>query len=151
MSAGTRSVASIILGIAMACMVMPDAQAAVRKHSPRSAAAKPTTAKPTAVKPTVAKPDAAKGAGVHGPAARGHVLKFRPARTAARADATRLGALVGNGCNGRAEMPRNEHQSIVLCSNGKTFVVESPAPKQPSTPAVECSLAGAGPAPPCFP
>jgi hypothetical protein len=151
MSAGTRSVASIILGIVMACMVMPDAQAAVRKPAPRSAAAKPTTAKPTAVKPTVAKPDAAKGAGVHGPAARGPVLKFRPARTAARADAVRLGALVGNGCTGRADMQRNEHQWIVLCSNGKTFLVESPAPKQPAAPAVECSLAGTGPAPACFP
>jgi hypothetical protein len=48
-------------------------------------------------------------------------------------------------------MQRNEHQWIVLCSNGKTFVVESPAPKQPAAPAVECSLAGTGPAPPCFP
>jgi hypothetical protein len=146
MSAGTRGVASIILGIVMACMVMPDAQAAVRKHAPRSA-----TAKPTPAKPTVAKPDAAKGAQVHGPAPRGQQLKFRPARTAARADAVRLGALVGNGCTGRADMQRNEHQWIVLCSNGKTFVVESPAPKQPVTPAVECSLAGTGPQPACFP
>jgi hypothetical protein len=146
MSAATPSVASIILGIVIACPIMPDAQAAARKHSPHSAAAKPTPAKPT-----VAKQDAAKGAGANGPAARGHMLKFRPARTAARADAVRLGALVGNGCNGRADMQRNEHQWIVLCSNGKTYVVESPAPKQPGAPAAECSLAGSGPAPPCFP
>jgi hypothetical protein len=151
MSAATRSVASIILGIVIACPIMPDAQAAVRKQSPHSAAAKPTPAKPTPAKPTVAKPDAAKGAQVHGPAPRGHQLKFRPARTAARADAARLGALVGNGCNGRSDMQRNEHQWIVLCSNGKTYVVESPAPKQPGAPAVECSLAGTGPLPACFP
>ena len=148
MSAGTRSVASIILGIVLACMVMPDAQAAVRKHAPRSAAAKPTAVKPKVASPKVSKPD--ESAQKQGSAARGHQLKFRPARTAARADAARLGALVGNGCTGRADMQRNEHQWIVLCSNGKTFVVESPTPK-PATPAVECSLAGTGPAPPCFP
>ncbi len=77
--------------------------------------------------------------------ARGHSPKFRPARGAAAADAKRVGAMVGKACTGRADMPRNEHQWVVLCSNGKTFVVE------PSAPPVECSLAGTGPEPACFP
>ena len=64
-------------------------------------------------------------------------------------DAARLGGLVGNGCTGRADMQRNDHQWIVLCSNGKTFVVETP-PQAGAAP-VECSLAGTGPEPACFP
>jgi len=83
--------------------------------------------------------------------AKGHAPKFRPSRGAAAADAKRLGALVGKDCTGRADMQRNEHQWVVLCSNGKTFVVEPGAPRQPAVPPVECSLAGVGPEPACFP
>jgi hypothetical protein len=96
-----------------------------------------------------ANPKAAKRAAVHAANAHGHGVKFRPPRGAAAQDAKRLGALVGKECSGRADMQRNEHQWVVLCSNGKTFVVE-PSGSQPATP-VECSLAGIGPQPPCFP
>jgi len=88
----------------------------------------------------------------HRPAA--HTLrrpKFRPARGAAAQDAARLGALVGKECRGKAGMPRNDHEWVVLCSNGKTFVVATPVPHQAATPAIECSLGGTGPQPPCYP
>jgi hypothetical protein len=98
-----------------------------------------------------ANPKAANGAPAHAPAARGHAMRFRPARGAAAQDAARLGALIGKDCRGRADMPRNEHEWVVLCSNGKTFVVEPSASKQAATPPVECSLAGTGPEPACFP
>ena len=96
-----------------------------------------------------AKPKDARAAPAH--PAHGHAPKFRPSRGAAAADAKRLGALVGKDCTGRADMQRNEHQWVVLCSNGKTFVVEPGAPRQPAVPPVECSLAGVGPEPACFP
>jgi hypothetical protein len=96
-----------------------------------------------------ANPRPAKGTPVHAANERGHGVKFRPPKGAAAKDAKRLGALAGKECSGRADMQRNEHQWVVLCSNGKTFVVEPAAP-QPATPA-ECSLAGTGPQPPCFP
>ncbi len=83
----------------------------------------------------------------HGP--KGARPKFRGSRGAAAAEARRLGAVVGQGCNGKANMPRNEHQTVVLCSDGKTFLVDTPA-GQPGTRAVECSLAGTGPQPACF-
>jgi hypothetical protein len=76
--------------------------------------------------------------------------KFRPPRGAAAQDAARLGALVGKECRGKAGLPRNDHESVVLCSNGKTFVVATPVPHAAATPATECSLAGTGPQPPCF-
>lgn len=76
--------------------------------------------------------------------------RFRPARGAAAQDAARLGALVGKQCHGKADMPRNDHETVVLCSNGKTFVVEKATPSTAATPAIECSLAGTGPEPPCF-
>ena len=79
------------------------------------------------------------------------MLTFRPARGAAAADAKRLGALVGKDCTGRADMQRNERQWVVLCSNGKSFVVEPAVAHQPVTPPVECSLAVTGPEPACFP
>jgi hypothetical protein len=75
--------------------------------------------------------------------------KFRPERGAAAQDAARLGALVGAECRGKADMPRNDHEWVVLCSNGKTFVVDTP--HQAATPAIECSLAGTGPQPACYP
>jgi len=48
-----------------------------------------------------------------------------------------------------AGMPRNDREWVVMCSNGKTFVVQTPAPPGGAPPA-ECSLAGAGPLPACF-
>lgn len=85
--------------------------------------------------------------GLHLRGARG-LPKFRPARTAAAQDAARLGGLVGNDCHGKADMPRNDHQWVVLCSNGRTFVVEPPP--HAGAPPTECSLAGTGPMPACF-
>ena len=76
--------------------------------------------------------------------------KFRPARGAAAQDAARVGALASKECRGKATMPRNDHEWVVLCSNGKAFVVATPAPHQAGAPATECSLAGTGPQPPCF-
>ncbi|HLH87728.1 MAG TPA: hypothetical protein VKX28_04655 [Xanthobacteraceae bacterium] len=76
--------------------------------------------------------------------------RFRPPRGAAAQDAARLGALVGRQCHGKADLPRNDHETVVLCSNGKTFVVQKAAPSAAATPATECSLAGTGPEPPCF-
>jgi hypothetical protein len=128
-------VAAIILGLALAC-TMPSPSAAVTS--------------PPQAKGTPAKPHAKTGAHVGAPSHKRTRLKFRGSRTAAAREAAQLGALVGNGCNGRADMPRNEHQWVVLCSNGKTYVVETPSPQRTAAPAVECSLAGAGPQPACF-
>lgn len=142
MQRGGRRTVSIILGLAAAGMALSSVGAATGHPPPRTTAAKPKVAHPAATHATTT---------THGPATHGHVLKFRPARGAAAADAGRLGALVGKQCTGRADMQRNEHQWVVLCSNGKTFVVETPAPHQAATPPVECSLAGTGPEPACFP
>ena len=120
-----RQTVSIFFAVAAACGVISAAGAAPQSpaHKPAAAASHP----------------------------KGHGPKFRPSRGAAAADAKRLGALVGKECTGRADMQRNEHQWVVLCSNGKTFVVEPGAPRQPAVPPVECSLAGVGPEPACFP
>lgn len=95
-----------------------------------------------------AKHTAVRARGPHG--ARAHP-KFRASRTAAAAEARRLGAAVGQGCNGRADMARSDHQWVVLCSNGKTYLLDMPAgAAAPQAPAVECSLAGTRPQPACF-
>jgi hypothetical protein len=136
---GARPTVSIILAVAAACGVISAAYAAPQPHPH------------TVNKPKDAKGGPTQGTEQGGTAARGHTPTFRPARGAAAADAKRPGALAGKGCTGRAEMPRNEHQWVVLCSNGKTFVVEPPAPQQAATPPVACSLAGTGPEEACFP
>ena len=148
MRMGTHWAASITAAIAVAGMAVSATSAATPRAHTRAATAKPKVAHPAATHaPTTTHAPAA----AHGPAAHGHVLKFRPARGAAAADAGRLGALVGKQCTGRADMQRNEHQWVVLCSNGKTFVVEPAAAHQAATPPVECSLSGTGPEPACFP
>jgi hypothetical protein len=76
-------------------------------------------------------------------------IRFRPRRTAAAEEARRLGAAVGQGCTGKADLARNDHEWVVLCSNGKTYVVDGSAPHA-GAPPVECSLAGTGPQPACF-
>ena len=134
MQTGARRTLAIIVAMAAACSL------AAAQTPPRKPAAKPKDAR--------AAP--AHGPQAHGPKARGHVT-FRPGRGAAAAEAKRLGALVGKECTGRADMPRNERQWVVLCSNGKTFVVEPAAPHQAAPPPVACSLAGTGPEPACFP
>jgi hypothetical protein len=134
MGIGARRTMMIMLAAAAMCGLTATAGAAPG-HGPRKAGDKPRDAK-VAARPAES---------------RGHGTKFRPARGAAAADARRLGALVGKECTGRAEMPRNEHQWVVLCSNGKTFVVEPAAAHQAVTPPAECSLAGIGPEPACFP
>lgn len=101
---------------------------------------------PGTSQPPAATSGAAPGSRAH-PAKRART-KFRPSRAAA-GEARRLGAIVGQGCNGKADIQRNEHQWIVLCSNGKTYVVE-PQAGGPTQPPVECALAGGGPGPACF-
>ena len=73
-------------------------------------------------------------------------IRFRPGRSAAGEEARRFGAEVGQGCKGKADLARNDHEWVVLCSNGKTYLVGMPA----TAPAVQCSLAGIGPEPACF-
>jgi hypothetical protein len=65
-----------------------------------------------------------------------HRPKFRPERGAAAQDAARLGALAGKECRGRAGLPRNDHEWVVLCSNGKAFVV-APVAHAAGAPATE--------------
>jgi hypothetical protein len=132
---GPRRTISPISAMAAAFIVIAAAQAAPPQPSRHG----------------VAHPKAAKGTPAHAAHKRGHGLKFRPPRGAAAQEAKQLGALVGKECTGRADMQRNEHQWVVLCSNGKTYVVEPAAPHQPATLPVECSLAGTGPEPACFP
>jgi hypothetical protein len=144
--AGSRRIMAIIVMMAAACSLLAAAWAAPeRKSSPRP--------KDTKVAPAHRGPAQGTEAntGAHAPTAHGHAPKFRPPRGAAAADAKRLGALVGKECTGRAEMQRNETQWVVLCSNGKSYVVEPVAAHQPAIAPVECSLAGTGPAPACFP
>jgi len=129
-----------ILVAATAMCGLASVACAAPEHAPR----KPAVAKPKDAKPKDAKPARAAEAHGHGP-------KFRPARGAAAADAKRIGALVGKDCTGRADMQRNERQWVVLCSNGKTYVVEPAAPHQAAPAPIECSLAGTGPEPACFP
>lgn len=135
MRTGAPRTVSIILAAAAACGFI-----AVAGAAPERAAHRPA-----------AKPRETKAAPAHPSVARGHATQFRPARGAAAADAKRLGALVGKECTGRADMQRNEREWVVLCSNGKTFVVEPAAAHQAAAPPVECSLAGTGPEQACFP
>lgn len=130
MQADRRRTAGLLLGVALAwsgaVITAPPATAATR-HGP-------------ATKPNPAGPHSA---------AKAHRPTFRPTRAAAQ-EAKQLGAAVGNGCNGKADIQRNDHEWVVLCSNGKTYVIETPSGPRASTPATECSLAGIGPAPACF-
>ena len=135
MWARTRRTVTIIFAATAVCGLVSAGWAAPEQH-PRKPAAKPKEARTTT----------ARHAEGHG-----HSPKFRPSRGAAAADAKRIGALVGKECTGRADMQRNERQWVVLCSNGKSYVVEPVAAHQPAIAPVECSLAGTGPAPACFP
>jgi hypothetical protein len=132
---GARRTLTIMFATAAACSFISVAGAAPERAPHRPAA----------------KPREAKAAPAHPSVAHGHPTQFRPARGAAAADAKRLGALVGKECTGRADMQRNEREWVVLCSNGKTFVVEPAAAHQAAAPPVECSLAGTGPEQACFP
>jgi hypothetical protein len=131
MHANRRAATATILGVALVGMTPAAHDALARPaYTQVAATAKARTAN-----------------GVHLRGARG-LPKFRPPRTAAAQDAARFGTLVGTECHGKADMPRNDHQWVVLCSNGKTFVVDQPP--QGGAPATECSLAGTGPLPACF-
>jgi hypothetical protein len=147
---GTRRQLSITFAMAAACSVLAASWAAaealqhrVAPH-PKDARAAPAHA-PAARAPATHAPQA------HRAAERRHGPTFRPSRGAAAADARRLGALVGKECTGRAELQRGEREWVVLCSNGKTFVVEPAAPHQAASPPIACSLAGTGSEPACFP
>jgi len=74
----------------------------------------------------------------------------RGSRGSARQEAARLGAMVGRGCEGRAAMQRSERQWVVLCSNGKTYVVEPPSPQAAGATPSECSLSTKEGEPACF-
>jgi len=126
--------AAIVLGVAIAAAGLPLAGAAAARHRPgRTESGKAHGAS------TVA----------HHPSARRlRRPTFRPSRGAAAQEAARLGAAIGNDCHGKADMQRSDQKWVVLCSNGKTYVVESPP--RPDAPALECSLAGTGPEPACF-
>ena len=122
-----RATATVILGVAAAWVGMP-ADAAARHRSEKAVTARQHV----------------RGSTRHAGERTSRRPIFRGSRAAAQ-EAARLGAAV-KGCNGKADMQRNEHQWVVLCSNGKTYVVEMP----PGAPAAECSLAGTGPEPACF-
>jgi hypothetical protein len=104
----------------------------------------------TAAQHEVSRTGAKTAKGAHHTTAKGTRPVFRPSRVAAAQEAARLGALVGNECRGKADLQRNDRQWVVLCSSGKTYVVE-PLGQPGAAPATECSLAGTGPQPPCLP
>jgi hypothetical protein len=153
MFTGARRTMAILVAIA-ACSLVAAAWAAPetpRKHAPKPKDARAAPASGGARGPIQGTEAQTPTTAHTRTTSRGHAPTFRPSRGAAAADAKRLGALVGKECTGRAEMPRDEHQWVVLCSNGKTYVVEPAVAHQPATPPVECSLAGTGPEPACFP
>ena len=120
---------SVIVGIAVACMGASVASGLPHKKS------------------ATAKHRATIGAATRKSGAKGSRAK-RSSRNSAAQEAARLGTAVGQACKGKASMQRDEHRWVVLCSNGKTFLVD--VPQNPGAPAVECSLAGNGPYPGCF-
>ncbi len=122
-----RRTVSVMLALALATVALP--AVAARKAPPRHAPAKVSSA--------LAHPEQAKRP------------VFRPARTTAAAEARRLGEAVGRSCNGKADIARGEHEWVVLCSNGKTYVVDMTPTQHAAAPATECSLAGIGPEPAC--
>jgi len=153
MCIGARRTLATIVAMVAACSLFAATAAWAAPETARKHAAKP---KDTKAAPAQRGPAQGTEANTSTTAhtrtqAHGHSPTFRPSRGAAAADAKRLGALVGKECTGRAEMPRSETQWVVLCSNGKTFVVEPAAAHQPVIAPVECSLAGTGPEPACFP
>jgi hypothetical protein len=142
----SRRTAVILLGLAIAGTDATAATSApaAKRHGPAvhgAAAHRPEAHGPEAHGPAAANPRAAKGAGAL------RRPTFRAPRFAAAQEAARLGTTIGNGCNGKADIQRNERQWVVLCSNGKSYLVDVPPA---GTPAVECSLAGTGPGPACF-
>jgi hypothetical protein len=134
MRAGKRWTGATVVGLVLASIGLATTVAAARPHPARAGHTKAADSH-----------RATRHAGVGG---RGlHRPTFRPAsRMAAAREAAQLGGAVGNGCKGKADMQRDEHQWVVLCSNGKTYLVGMPA----TAPAVQCSLAGIGPEPACF-
>ena len=74
--------------------------------------------------------------------------RFRPVDVSTRISA--LQDRPSRAADRKADIQRNDHEWVVLCSNGKTYVIETPSGPRTSAPATECSLAGIGPAPACF-
>ena len=130
MQDSARRFVLIILATAVACMGVPAASGQPHKKN------------------ATAKHRGANSASLHRPGARGSRAKRSSSRHAAAQEAARLGSAVGQACTGKASMQRDEHRWVVLCSNGKTYLVD--VPQTPGAPAVECSLAGNGPQPGCF-
>jgi hypothetical protein len=130
MQAHTRRTISILLGLAVACMGASAASAQPHK------------------KGATAKHRGASGAAPRKPGGKGLRTKRSSSRNSAAQEAARLGTAVGQACKGKASMQRDEHRWVVLCSNGKTYLVD--VPQTPGAPAVECSLAGNGPFAGCF-
>jgi hypothetical protein len=129
-----RSVAIACVGIWILGMELPGMP--VANGAPITPPAKSATAKHNG-------PRGASPRGQH----RGLAARAHGPRSGASQEAARLGAAVGHECSGRAAMQRDEHQWIVLCSNGKAFVLEMPPGQGAAT---QCSLAGSGPEPACF-
>ena len=129
-----RAAVSSAIAAAIICLVIADASNALAKRS----------------KHATSNRGAGHAGKAHSSAARRGRTKSRASRASAVQEAARLGAMVGNGCNGRAAIQRSEQQWVVLCSNGKTYLVEMPSPQSGDRPAVECSLAGSGGEPACF-
>jgi hypothetical protein len=125
-----RRTISIVLGLAVACLGVSAVSGLPHK------------------KGATAKQKGAIHASLRKPAARGLRAKRSSSRNSAAQEAARLGMAVGQACNGKAAMQRDEHRWVVLCSNGKTYLVG--VPQNPGAPAVECALAGNGPSPGCF-
>ena len=130
MQASARRIVLIILGTAVACMGASAASGQAHKKN------------------ATAKHRGANSASLHRPGARGSRARRSSSRHAAAQEAARLGSAVGQACTGKASMQRDEHRWVVLCSNGKTYLVD--VPQTAGAPAVECSLAGNGPQPGCF-
>jgi hypothetical protein len=130
MRARARRSISVIVGMAVACMGASAASGQPQK------------------KHVTAKHRGAIGAATRKPGAKGLRAKRSSSRNSAAQEAARFGTAVGQACNGKASMQRDERRWVVLCANGKTYLVD--VPQNPGAPAVECSLAGNGPYPGCF-
>src|SRR5438477_10964283 len=126
--------ASVWIGLAIAAMTATPARAQPAMDPPRHSADAPTVRLAATVRHRSAK------------AAR---AKPRRSRGTAAQEAAKLGALIGH-CEGKAAMQRNERQWVVLCSNGKAYVVEPPGPHVAGAPPFECSLGGPATGQPCF-
>ncbi len=126
--------ASVWIGLAITAMTATPASAQPAMDPPRHSADAPAVRLAAAVRHR---------------SPRARRAKLRRSRGTAAQEAARLGALIGH-CQGKAAMQRNERQWVVLCSNGKAYVVEPSGPHVAGAPPFECSLGGPAQGQPCF-